>query len=465
MGLGPFSDGQPSARLAANHQMSEYMKPVWRTESASGQLPEDLRSRAHLSHLTLRTALVAVLSICAGCQSGTREDGLLASATSWNPRNISAPWSRSSSSEAKALTEGRKFTAESRRESDQARQLFESGEYARAAKLYRQIARKYKGTSVGEQAQFRVGECRFAQRDYPAAQDAYDRLFADYPSTRYVESATRQMFSIAQEWLDVADPQHRGKIRTVSAEEVQIEPGEDAPLPSRDPTVRYRVLPNLHDSSRPLFDTQGRALRALKSIWLNDPTGPLADDAIMTTASYYLRRNDYVEADRYFQILREEYADSPHLRDAYLLGSHVRLMSYQGPYYDSSSLNGAQQLTAQSLNLFPDSSAREQLRRDLQKMYLLKAQRLWYRVPYYERKNNDRAVGVTCLQLITEYPDTKFADMARDRLARIDRSALAGLPGIEQQLDSLMQPPATPKSRDDKVKSVSDSSGGRLRQP
>ena len=27
-----------------------------------------------------------------------------------------------------------------------------------------------------------------------------------------------------------------------------------------------------------LFDTDGRALEALKSIWLNDPTGPLADD-------------------------------------------------------------------------------------------------------------------------------------------------------------------------------------------
>ena len=399
---------------------------------------EDLRRNGGGAQPHLWTWTLLILTACPGCRSFSQDDGLFAAASPFRFGALSVPWERPS--DAKALAEGRRFTAESRREAEQARKLFEDGKYRQAGKLYRRIAKQYKGTLDGEQAQYQVGECRFAQREFPAAQDAYDQLFADYPSTRYIEPATRRLFAIAQDWLDISDPKHRDRIITVSVEEIQHEPPSE-PLPSpRDPTVRYRILPNVHDQTRPMFDTQGRALKALKSIWLNDPTGPLADDAMMMTASYYLRRGDYVEADRYLEILRDEYADSPYLKEAYLLGSHVRLMSYQGPYYDETSLDGARQLTAQTLNLYPDTSARAQLKKDLQKMYLLKAQRLWSRVPYYEAKNNERAVGITCIQVIIEFPDTEYADLARDRLARVDRSRLEGLPGVEQQLDQLLQP-------------------------
>ena len=187
----------------------------------------------------------------------------------------------------------------------------------------------------------------------------------------------------------------------------------------------------------------------------------------MMTASYYLRRKDFVESDRYLTILREEYPDSPHLKDAFELGSHVRLMSYDGPYYDGSSLDGAAQLTAQTLNLFPDAESRPQMRQSLQKMYNLKAQRRWKEVEFYEAKGNDRAVGIACIQLIKEYPDTKHADLARKRLEKIDRRELQGLPQIDQLLSSLRQPTTQPASEQrPPTKSVSDPSGettGRVR--
>src|SRR5690606_41681136 len=56
------------------------------------------------------------------------------------------------------------------------------------------------------------------------------------------------------------------------------------------------------------------AIQSLKTIWMNDPTGPLADDALMLTATYYLRKGDFLEADHFFTILREEFPKSPHLQ-------------------------------------------------------------------------------------------------------------------------------------------------------
>ena len=110
--------------------------------------------------------------------------------------------------------------------------------------------------------------------------------------------------------------------------------------------------------------TAGRALQALQSIWLNDANGPLADDALMLTANYHLQTGDFVEAARVYQLLREQYPDSPHFKDAYLLDSHVRLASYEGPGYDGRALQESRNLRETAQRLFPDLSAEERERLD-----------------------------------------------------------------------------------------------------
>jgi outer membrane protein assembly factor BamD (BamD/ComL family) len=405
-----------------------------------------------------------MLMVLCGCQSTAGErGGFFSSMTSPVVDTAKTFWTgdsgRKKDTGPRSLAEGTKFTAAGRQAVQDARELFDAGNYAAAAKRYQKIAKDYEKTSIGEEAQFRLAECHFALQKYPAAQDAYDQLFADYTSTRYVEQASKRLYQIAQQWLDIADPKHRSTIRTVSAVEVEYEDPDDIAPPPSDPTIRYRILPNLHDRTRPVFDTQGRALKALKSIWLNDPLGPMADDALVNTARYYLRRNDYIEADRYFKILREEYPDSDYFKEAHLLGSHVRLMSYQGPAYDGAALEGADQLAAQTLNLFPDTEERQQLRRDRQKMVLLKAQRIWNDVLYYEAKKSDPAVAITCIQLINEFPETGFADMARDRLSRIDPASVAHLPQMSEAIRTHAVPREKSERRNRNVKSVSDSKG------
>jgi len=417
---------------------------VCRKESAAKRLYGSLRfCESGLS--VLRTIIItcAWSLLLVGCQStaGERTSGLFSAATAPAVNMARNLWNRSRSGTSHgSLVQGSKFSKEGMRAAEQAKQLFNDENYAAAAKGYTKIAEKYQGSSVGEDAQFQLAESWYALNKFPKAQDAYDQLFVDYPSTRYVQPATKRLYQIAQHWLDLADPAHRRNIRTVSAVEVEFENPEEVSASPTGLSLRSRILPNLTDETRPMFDTQGRALKALKSIWLNDPTGPLADDALMATASYYLRRKDYVESDRYFKILRDEYPDSTHLKDALLLGAHVRLMSYQGPAYDGKSLAGAEQLTEKTLNIYPNSKERLQLREDLHKLHLLNAQRVWHRIEYYSaKKNHDRSVGLTCMRLINEFPNTQFADMARDRLATLDHAELQLLPGFEKMLESLSE--------------------------
>lgn len=373
---------------------------------------------------------------------------------------IRGPLERSLSSDKDSpLAMGEKFSPEAKRRVDDAVAQFEQGDYDRARKDFRKLAKEYKESSIGEEAQYRLGECYYAMGQYAKAQDAFDQLFEDYPSTRYVEPATRRLFTIAQRWLEISDPISRSEIRQVSSTESS--PDELPPKPPLDPTLRTRILPNFHDKSRPMFDTQGRALQALKSIWLNDPVGPRAADALMLTATYYQRRKNYVEADRYFKILREEYPNSRHFEDAFVLGSHVKLMSYQGPYYEGSDLKIAGKLKEQSLHLFPASESRQQIREDLERVYQLEAERAWARVKYYQQKGRPRAVAIACMSMITEYPDTAFAAESGQILKSIDRRKLEGLPEITEFIDSLpdRMPAEQPESEaaQPRVKSVSNS--------
>jgi outer membrane protein assembly factor BamD (BamD/ComL family) len=438
--------------------------PERRTDSAD-------RSRwFHRDHrlrcvLLVRAMVLTMLWVLPGCRSVSRdgETGMLDVSDMVSIDAIRGPLERVLSDEESPLEMGRRFTPEERREVDQCRISFEQGQYEDAIKRCKKAAKRHKESSLGEEAQFYLAESYFALGQYAKAQDGFDQLFEDYPSTRYVEPSTRRLFAIARAWLEISDPAATNEIRQVSGEKV-LDDGAP-PQPSADPTVRVRVLPNFHDSTRPIFDTPGRALECLKSIWMNDPTGPLADDALMLTATYYQRHNNYVEADRYYEILREEYPDSRHLEEAFLLGSHVKQMSYQGAYYEGRELEGARRLKEQSLQLFPASQQRQQLRKDLSRLYLLEAERAWSRIEYYQKKRKPRSVAIACVQLLSDYPDTPFAEDARRILSTVDRRELQDLPEISEFLESL--PASAPPPREDApegglfrkgppVKSVSD---------
>ncbi len=408
--------------------------------------------RVSLLHL----AVVLLISAVGGCASMSEDDepGFFGKMASIG--GIRGPLERSLYGDESPLEMGRRYTEAERREARRCRDAFDKGDYEQAIKVGKKTAKKFKESSLGEEAQFYVAESYYAQGQFSKAQDGYDQLFEDYPSTRYVEPSTRKLYRIARIWLEVAEPVAKNEIRQASGEKV-IEDEKPA-KPPLDPTLRVRVLPNFHDRSRPMFDTQGRALECLKSIWMNDPTGPLADDSLMLTATYYQRHDNYVEADRYYEILREEYPDSPHLEEAFLLGAHVKQMSYQGPYYEGRELTGARKLKEQSLQLFPASHSRQQLRKDLDQLYLLEAQRAWSKVEYYQKKRRPRAVAIACIQVVSEYPDTSFAKDARAILRTIDRKEMQGLPEVPEFLESL--PPAEPprpKAADEgsPVKSVS----------
>ena len=308
-------------------------------------------------------------------------------------------------------------------EFDEAKAIYDQGDYSEAEKRFKKLAKTYKDTPIEEDSLFMMGECQFATGRYAKAQDSYGKLLKKYPSPRDLDMVTKRLFDIARHWMEFPQVVESSEVQTVSLEDPKNTPPPEPPHPpSKDPSRVIPIFPNLWDRSRPVFDTDGRALEALRAIWLNDPTGPLADDAIMLTASYHLRKGDFLEADRNYAILREQYPDSPHLENAFVLGSHVKLMSYQGPLYEGDSLEAAHKLKESTLRLYPKHPERERILDSVREIEEAKAEREWETVVFWQKKNKPLSVAASCREVIRLYPNSTYAARAREILAGMEDS-------------------------------------------
>ncbi len=336
-----------------------------------------------------------------------------------------------------------------------ARDLFDAGKYAEAEKIFKEVQKardperfslsklfalsnndRPMYDSIRAEALFYQGEALYMQKNLRRARDNYKVVVKDYPSTAYVDRSTRRLFEIAKQWLGDHDFATSNEITNVNLEEPNRKPTSTGP---RSPHRWYALNP--WDKTRPVLDTNGFAIDALRTIWTYDTTGPLADDALMLAATHYLRENDNIEADRLFTLLREQFPKSPHLQAAFVLGSHVKLASYQGSAYEEETLEDARDLKESTLRLFPNAPEAERIRGELKDIYVAEAQRRYDQAEFWRKKGKPKAEAIQLKQLIDEFPDTDFAERGRQRLRELGQvDMVAEHKGLMPKANSIMRP-------------------------
>ena len=103
---------------------------------------------------------------------------------------------------------------------------------------------------------------QYQRKKYVDAHDSYEKLIADYPGTEYLDKLVSREYEIAQIWLAQADP--------------KAKPEQKLPWYAR------------FNGQQPLIDTRGTGLKALEHVRHHDPTGPLADDAVLRIADEHM---------------------------------------------------------------------------------------------------------------------------------------------------------------------------------
>ncbi|MEK6257972.1 MAG: outer membrane protein assembly factor BamD [Planctomycetota bacterium] len=301
--------------------------------------------------------------------------------------------------------------------------IYKDERYAEAQKAFKKVAKKYKKSDIREDALFMQAEAAYQQDHYAKAHDVYAVLLKEYPSTRHLDVVSERLFKIGRIWLDFPEVAKLGEVQQVNYDDPKRK------LPAEEPTKssgKPVYIPNFTDKAEPLFDTAGNGVAALQAIWMNDPTGPLADDAMMLVASHHARKGNFVESDRFFQMLRETFPNSPHLQEAFLLGSHVKLMSYQGAEYEGKTLREAKLLKESTLRLYPDIADKDRLKRELNQIDVAEAARDWEQVELWLRKGNKRAAAVCAHTLIDRFPKSSYAQKAREQLEALGPEYASG---------------------------------------
>jgi outer membrane protein assembly factor BamD (BamD/ComL family) len=275
---------------------------------------------------------------------------------------------------------------------DEGEQLFGQQQYDEAAKKFAEAADRWPDSSLEENAMFMQAESLFFSDKYSKACDLYGELMKKYVNTAHLDTCVRRQFAIADYWVkfDQANP-------------------------------RWPIVPNLDDRTLPWFDPQGNAMKALDDVRINDPRGPLADDAIMAAANAFFVRGRWSDADYYYGLLRTDYPRSEFQVQAHLLGLQCKMKIYQGPDYDGKALVEAEDLIDQMLFQFPTELGEERQRLLTAKAEVRaqRAYREWHAAQFYEKGDYYGGARYHYNVLVQEYPGTQFAKQAEARLAEI----------------------------------------------
>jgi outer membrane protein assembly factor BamD (BamD/ComL family) len=228
--------------------------------------------------------------------------------------------------------------------------------------------------------------------------ESYEKLLKKYPNSPHMDQVIRRQFDIARYW-----EQHHAY------------------------RPHWATTPNVFDKTRPRFDTLGQALKTYEDIRLNDPTGPLADDALMATANSYFLRGRYADADYHYGLIRSEYPRSEHQYDAHLLGLQSKLRMYQGPDYDGTPLEDAKRLIKQLKVQFVGEMNHQEHQRLVEVEAQLNKQlvmREWRMAQYYDDTRHYDSARYYYARVMRKYPESEMAARARERMV-----ALANSPG------------------------------------
>ena len=265
--------------------------------------------------------------------------------------------------------------------------LFKAGKYAEAAEKYKIAAIRWPESTLEEDAMFMLGESYFFSDQYYRSSETFARLLKQYENSRHLDRVVVRDFAIARYWEREADK-------------------------------HLALVPNFTDKTLPYFDPLGNGIAVYESIRLNDPTGPLADDATFATANAYFLDRRYEDADYHYELIRKEYPHSEFQLQSHLLGLRAKLRTYQGAEYDDKPLGESDKLINSTLQQFGAEIAeeRDRLVRVQRAIRAQRAEREWENGEYYYRRKYYRAARVYYSNLLKTYPDTNFAEMAQARL-------------------------------------------------
>jgi TolA-binding protein len=289
--------------------------------------------------------------------------------------------------------------------------LFQQGKLSEAERAFGRIAKNRKGSAYGETGQYYLAETQFQMKKYVSAHDSFEKLHADYPATDYLDKLVSREYELAHRWMKQNDPK----------------------------TPHDQLIPwyGRFTGSLPIIDSAGYSVKALEHVRHNDPTGPLADDAAMELADFYLNHRDYESASIYYDQFLTDHAKSPLLQQVLHSAIEARMKAYLGPEYDGATLEKARELVKRNMQSFPEQQASfEKLYHTLDLINDAEAEKTYKDGMYYKHIGKVPSAEFYLGKIPQRWPNSPWAVKAKTELAQ-----LAKLPRKPSKPSKIIIPP------------------------
>jgi TolA-binding protein len=291
--------------------------------------------------------------------------------------------------------------------------LFQDKEYAKAEPIFERIAETKKNTfQIMEIARYYQAECLYRRRHFPQAADNYILLLNEHPSAAKGREARERLFAIANYWLD----ETRDEI---------------AASKEKEAATRWFAMPELpfqvhmFDETKPTFDIEGRAIKALEEVYMTDPRGELGERALFLIGSVKFFRQEYKDADHYFFQLAQNYPNGKYTTQALQLSIACKHMATYGPDYDGRRLQEARDLITKVRNSYPElaKASEKFLIREEVEIHQLEAERDYNMAKFWDRTGHPGSAYFEYAIVQHRYPGTEWAAKATKRMGELKERA------------------------------------------
>jgi tetratricopeptide (TPR) repeat protein len=289
-------------------------------------------------------------------------------------------------------------------------EMMAEGKFKDAGTIFADVADNQQNpATLAEKARYLEAECLRQRNNYPDAAATYNRLLKDFPFGAYRERSCTAMFNIAYEWLE------QGTLKEIE---------ESA---NGNPSAWWeRLTPSVGvlDKKKPMFDTEGEALRVLDNVQTHDYIGPNADKALYWLGYVHYYRGRFDESDMYFSQLVEHHKDSKLRESAMELAIIAKHKATGGAVYDSQKASEALQLINYTESTMPDFARdpqkKEMLLRQKHSVRMQLAEKYLEQARYYERTNHPASAYFYYDLVIRQHKGTPAEEFARKRMEALE---------------------------------------------
>ncbi len=287
-----------------------------------------------------------------------------------------------------------------------AKALYERGDYAKASPLFGGVAgNKDASVSNAEEALYYQADCERLQGKYSRAAEIYNLLLGSYPMGKHSQQARERLFDIANYWLDDTRAYMEACREKKEGKRWWVWP----------------MAPVSFEKAKPLFDTEGHAVRMLEQVYITDPQGPLAEKALFYLGSVKFFREDYKEADHYFHQLVTHHPNGKLAPEALRYCVICKQMSTGGSEYDGRVLGEAVDMLNIAQASYPEL-ARDKSEFIMHQRYSITQQQAdgdWKVAQFYERVGRPASAYFYYELVRRRYHGSEYARKAEERMARL----------------------------------------------